>query len=69
MERICARMQSFKRLKEHFTWPKCTPRMGGHGFDPGPNKTNGTGCSTIDTRICGGGGDLESVLGVWGSIK
>ena len=31
---------------------KCTPRAGGHRFDPGPRQTNGTGCSPIDTRIC-----------------
>ena len=61
-------MQSFKSLKEHFTWPKYNPRTGGHQFDPGPRQTNGTGCSPIDTRICGGGGAV-SVLGVWGSIK
>ena len=64
-------MQNFKSLKEHFTWPKCTPRTGGHRFDPGSRQTNGTGCSPIDTRICVcvGGGGAESVLGVWGSIK
>ena len=49
---------------------KCTPRTGGHGFDPGPRQTNGTSCSPIDTRICGGGGGgAESVVGAWGSIK
>ena len=33
-----------------------------------PRHRNGTGCSPIDTRILWGG-EVESVLGVRGSIK